>query len=44
MIIYTDSNSEFIGTNLTPAHTYAATTDFINHHCSGEEGQTYENK
>lgn len=30
MIIYTDSNSEFIGTNLTPAHTHAATTDFAN--------------
>lgn len=30
MIIYTDSTSEFIGTSLTPAHTYAAMTDFSN--------------
>lgn len=30
MIIYTDSNTGVFGTQITPAHTHAATTDFSN--------------
>lgn len=30
MIIYTDSNVGLFGTQMTPAHTHAATTDFAN--------------
>lgn len=30
MIIYTDSNVSLFGTQMTPAHTHAAVTDFAN--------------
>ena len=30
MIIYTDSQTSVFGTQITPAHTHAATTDFSN--------------